>query len=1056
MKYSLIGTLAALGFCCTAANPLMVWDFEQADAKRGICCSQNKQLCLWNIKQAEKGGTNGTNGAICDDKKSPSVAHLKKWADWNAFTFELKFKLDASVDRKRGNALLCFGKHSWNRGQFLLWITQKGELEGKFRLVSRGENEKNRHIEVKATSKPLNFTPGQWNIVRVASASGGAMKIWLNGLLVAVKENDAWGFNDLKCDIPKEYPVLTIGRDQADPTKIFRPMKGIVDDVKVWNTFETPDLQDIVSATSVTENENYVLIPANGKGRTGKFTVYDRPGKLLGSWERPEQRFLDAAAYAEIQLTTNDLVMTLHNPIAEDTSVARNSKSVFEGDHVEFFFRPDPDKSIFYQYALNANGKSAIYHWLAPGTENKDFKSNARFETKITPSEWIGVIRIPREEIALKSVEPGKIASLNFTRSGPTGGGQSSWSPVGQNFHTIEHFNSIVFGSLKEALRKELGAKRSEFEKIGNIETTRKKEAAAEIERLAVMIEKNGDDAKSFNGLRRAIDGLQLRFTALHFANTPALLWTPQDPWRNDIQVSMLSQKTEKITVTLPQDSYTYRSMVFSNLTEKPFLGQIKCFPPIRKERKQIYNHFNSSIWEVSGDRMLPVYRNVKFFEAQPIETVSGGLVYDPLIPLPMNTLVRAAAKESKQLWIRISSKGMQPGIHRYAMVLKPAYTGFMPQEIELEINIRPVNLEGIHLDSGHYTYLRQPGHWRFLAQKDTTIVYAGTPGHVTCDIYPQVDKDGNVIKFSDYEQIDRKIDALIAGGIAKERIKVWFYNTMKGYGMRLNGKPQKLKYNTPEFKKALKAFLADLTGHLEKKYGITKERIVFYPVDEPSGDINDPKSTMFSAYLEGKMIKDADKNYRILVNPHPRLFAQFVKNKETINKLCEVFDIIELYRPALTPASIEWAQKSGKEIWTYGIYMNTTLPDIYRREYWESLRDNFTEIITYWHLDSHAGGDGFNSQDGIRNRADYGSIYADHDMETILTSRRQEAHDLGREDFRLAEYCRRLLKQRNEPQLNRKFNAIIQKGASSGFNGMEDARLELLRFAEDLTPRTN
>lgn len=71
------------------------------------------------------------------------------------------------------------------------------------------------------------------------------MKIWLNGLLVAVKENGAWGFNDLKCDIPKEYPVLTIGRDQADPTKIFRPMKGIVDDVKVWNTFETPDLQDI-------------------------------------------------------------------------------------------------------------------------------------------------------------------------------------------------------------------------------------------------------------------------------------------------------------------------------------------------------------------------------------------------------------------------------------------------------------------------------------------------------------------------------------------------------------------------------------------------------------------------------------------------------------------------------------------------------------------------------------------------------------------------------------------------------------------------------------------
>lgn len=1057
MKYSLIGALAVLELICAAADPLTVWDFEQVDARNGTCYSQNRQLRLWRIKQAEKGGANGTHGAVCDDKQFfPSSAYLGSWAEWNAFTFELKFKLDAPVDGKQGNALLCFGKHSWRRGQFLLWITQKGELEGKFDLAGRGEKEKNKHTQVKVTSKPLDFTPGQWYVVRVASASGGAMKIWLNGLPVAARENNAWGFNDLKCDIPKEYPLFTIGRDLADPSRIFRPMKGVVDDVKVWNTFEAPDLQDVVSAAPAAGNENYVLISANGKGRTGKFTVYDRPGKLFGSWVRPEQKFLDAAAYAEIQLTASDLVVTLHNPIAEGTTVAGNSKSVFGGDHVEFFFRPDPDKSVFYQYALNANGKSAVYHWQAPGAGNKDFKSNAGFETKITPSEWVGVIRIPREEIALKNVEPGRTATLNFTRSGPTGGGQSSWSPVGRNFHTIDRFNSIVFGSLKDALRKELGVKRSEFEKIGNIETARKKEVAAEIEKLAVMIEKNGDDAKSFNGLRRAVDGLQLRFTALHFANTPALLWTPQNPWGNNIQVSMFSQKTEKITVTLPQDSYTYRSMVFSNLTEKPFLGQIKCFPPIRKERKQIYNHFNSSIWEVSGDRMLPVYRNVKFFEAQPIETVSGGLVYDPLIPLPMNTLVRAAAKESRQLWIRISSRDMQPGIHRYVMVLKPACTGFTPQEIELEINVRPVNLAGIRLDSGHYTYLHKPEHWRFLAQKDTTIVYAGTPGQVVCDIYPQVDKAGNVIKFSDYAQVDSKIDALMAGGMAGERIKVWFFNTMKLWGMYRNGKPQQIKFGTPEFKKALKAFLADLTGHLEKKYGITKERIIFYPVDEPSGDINDPKSTMFSAYQEGKMIKDADKNYRTLVNPHPELFAQFAKNKETINKLCEVFDIIELYRPALTPASIGWAQKSGKEIWTYGIYGNTSIPDIYRKEYWESLRDNFTEIITYWHLDSHAGGDGFNSQDGIRHRADYGSIYADHDMGTVLTSRRQEAHDLGREDFRLAEYCRRLLKQRSNPSLNQKFNAIIQKGASSDFSGMEQARLELLRLAEDLTSPAN
>ena len=108
--------------------------------------------------------------------------------------------------------------------------------------------------------------------------------------------------------------------------------------------------------------------------------------------------------------------------------------------------------------------------------------------------------------------------------------------------------------------------------------------------------------------------------------------------------------------------------------------------------------------------------------------------------------------------------------------------------------------------------------------------------------------------------------------------------------------------------------------------------------------------------------------------------------------------------------------------------------------------------MISYWHLESHAGADGFNSEDGISNRADYGSIFVDMDMDTVLTSRREEAHCLGREDYKLAEYCRAALKKKPDAALQKELDSIILKGASADMPGMEKCRLELLKLAEKLT----
>ncbi len=1041
---------AALSAVCFAAEPTFQWDFETWNEKNNSASAKNHKLFLrGNGVKAEKAGFNGTTGITCTEKVRVNSTSFVRCRDWKEFTFEMKFKLDQGVDTKRGNALMCYGKHSWNRAQFVLQITHKKQLQAKFNL--KYEDKK---ASMSLTSEPQDLVAGKWYTVRVASVSGGAMKIWLDGKLVAAKENGSMSFSDLVCKSPSGYPLLVIGSDLANLSSVYHPLYGVADDVKLWNSFVEPTLDDQLSSAAGDKAAfNFLLLKEGQKATTGKFNVLDRPGKLLGSFVRPEQKFLDAAAYAEVELTAENLEVAIVCPFAQGMTPDKKKKTMWGGELVEFFFTPAVNKTEYFQYALNLTGPSAAYHYHSKGTTDKAFKSAARFEVKEDDQKWTALITIPRKELGIDNIKSGQQGKINFTRTGKTGGGMSTWSPIGNNFHDIDKFNTAVFGSLKDALAADLAQSRGDFDKI-NTKTDECTKVAAELDNLAALINEKGDQPAMFSSLQQLIAAMQLKYTALRFASTPALIWTPALPWGNNIQVSSLSPKTEKISITLPQNSYTYASVVFSNLSDKYFLGQLKAFTQLRKEKNLIYNNFNSRVTIDSANNLVTPYSNITLFETIPVPSTSGSAIYDAISPLPMNSVVQAAPGETKQLWIRFDSGNIAAGLHKFVLFLKPSVADFPVQEIALEVDIRPVDLGNIKLDSSHYTNIYQRGAKenlvKILAEKGTNMIYTGCVGQSSLDIYPQVDKAGNVVKFNDYAQIDDMIDKSIRHGIPKDDIKIWAFLELHRYGLRLKGQRQ-LAFNTPEWKKAFTAFLADFTGHLNKKYGITKDRIIFYPVDEPFGDINDPKSRMYHAYLEAAIIKEADKAYRTLVNPLPSVMRDFAKNKGNMDKLLEVFDIFELYRPSTTPEIAKWAQNSGKEIWTYGIYGKTVAPDVYRREYWQSLRDGFTEMVTYWHLESHAGGDGLNGQDGTTNRVDYGSIFVDFDMGAVLTSRRQEAHDLGREDFRLAKFCQNLLKKKNNTALQKKFDSIVTKAANGDMQAMDDARLELLKLAEEL-----
>ena len=82
----------------------------------------------------------------------------------------------------------------------------------------------------------------------------------------------------------------------------------------------------------------------------------------------------------------------------------------------------------------------------------------------------------------------------------------------------------------------------------------------------------------------------------------------------------------------------------------------------------------------------------------------------------------------------------------------------------------------------------------------------------------------------------------------------------------------------------------------------------------------------------------------------------------------------------------------------------------------------------------------------------DYGNTYLDMEMGTYLSSKREEANMLGKEDYKLAQYCRQQLKKKPSSSLEKQLNAIVSCGASGDMKAMEDARLKLLELAEKLT----
>lgn len=791
-------------------------------------------------------------------------------------------------------------------------------------------------------------------------------------------------------------------------------------------------LTAVVAVACVAFADDVLVLDGSGRGATGRFRVLDHEGDALGLMVSAEDKFVAAASSARIEVDAARISVVIDCPVPEGMEASKNSISAWAGDGVELFIRPSLESTVYYQYSANAANVFAARRNTAPEVMDGSWRTAASARAETATNGFRVTFSVPFGEVFKKPLKPGDVFGVNFTRCGETCSGMSTWAAVGSKFSNIDSFGKAIYGGADAYFARKLADMRAPNEKI-----------APAMEELAKAVAERGKDAAQFAAIEKMFADVEKAIIAESLSGKQLLLFRPERQWGDRLAPDERSRPLESLRMRAARNSRACAAFAVANLSDAPFVGQFK----VANHQRPATNH------------QLPT-ASYTLLQGFAIADRVGRTIYDPIMPLSMNSLLRLAPKESVPIYLELDTHGLAAGTYRAALSLKKAMPGFSDESVALEVEVVDADLDDVAVDRAGYDYVgrtfdRGKGAKnivKLLVDRGYNVVFVN-PGYV----FP-VETAAGEFRVDGFGGLDRHLDAVLGAGLPRERMKLLMYM----------GLEQSHPWNAPKdvsgrrtapgdgkWEKGIQAHVRDIAAHVKSRYGIGKDRIYWYPVDEPSGDIDDPtfKSGMSRAYHAAKLIKEEDSANLTMTDPLP-VFLESKAINAALPRLAEVYDVIELYRPKVTEEKKRLvAAQNLKEVWTYSILTKESRPVTYRRDYWENLRDGYREIATFWHMTAAAGSP-FDSVDFSTpgRYDDYASLYVDFASDAALLSRRQLAADMGFEEARLVMWLRKRFKG-NAAALA-KVNAIVKDAADKGtMSAMDSARDRLLSIVSSHAP---
>ena len=1040
---------AALLAAEASESPLYKWTFDNADGKGRSpnVVKGSKPSAVFQTTRIRPGAGSGTSAGchVEESKNFTQCCYLP--LDSEAFTFDFRYSPDTEKD-SRPRTLVSYSWQSWRRGQFQIKLLADNRLEISFYRPASKDGV-TPLVDFVALSQPLKLRAGRLHAFRVSCAADGALIAYVDGREV-VSKSGAPGLKGIWVKPGEWCPILRLGVDDRNPQQMRHFANGTFDDVAYYNAaLGAPRLlpakrenysgvAPVVFEADAVETADVLVPDTAGRMKTGRFRVNAREEGLLGNWVVAEDKFVKNAAVAEMTVGKDEILVEFTCPVPEGMKVKRSNTSVWNGDEVEFFIRPDISRPEYFQYAVNAAGLKWASRKLVSGSEDKAFKSAFKAEVGDIAGGFKVKLTIPRKEVFAQLPSAGDIFTVNFARTGATAGGVSTWANVGQALCNPEKFGRVVWGGSEAYFKSRLSeAKRKCGEFSSESARTAANRALAPLEEA---VAKHGADTRSFAALETMFANFDQTLVAIGLAGRPLIVYQAEEPWGNRLEPDGNTRPLERIRIVAARNSKAWYPIVVKNTTAREFLGQIKVF---NKDPA-----FNFAFENAAG-----AARHVSVLEAIPSDVGGGALSYDPMTRLPMGSLLRIAPRALAALWLELDTRGLKAGRSDAVLVIKRARSGFDTVTIPVEIDVRDLDLDSVSADRAAYDRftsrcLDSAEMQKFAARHAGNVVYMNSWKGCFSRKMP----DGTW-GAPDFAPLDKAINARIAAGVPQERIKLWWFMALELYwNAPADANGVKAKIGTPEWDEGVKATVLALRDHLRTAYGMGPERFYLYLTDEPNANdsVDDPslKTKMAKTYYAGKVVKSADSALRTFVNPHSYGAYSPEKFCQTLRRLEECIDVIEFYRPGLNADMIARTKDFRFEYWTYNILGSTVPPAVYRRDMWMNMRDGFRELTPFWHFVDMAGGDGFDPTDSSsrngRNKTDYGSVYVDFDNAAALTSRRQSAHDLSYEDARLIMLQRKRFS--GDASKLAEIARLVKTAADEGtMEAMDEARAKLL-----------
>ena len=428
--------MLASGILSAAPSPVYLWNFNRkvnADYTESNNATGKK---LWLKAALRKNAGIKNSGALdCNLKSYNYAAELKML--WKEFSVDFRFKLDNPVNEKNGNTFMWYSVHSWGRSDFLFKITPKKELQAQF--FTKDDETGKILLNYTVTTKPLDIQPGKFYSVRLSSVSGGNLKIWFDGVLVAARDK-AKSFSDLTPGKEKYYPLLIIGGESRTAKPRFQ-LDGVIDNFAIYN--KALDSAPVAAAPASSSNA-FIPLTIPEKSTTGKFRVLDVDTQGGVVFTQADKVFRDHAATASIEVIGENMIVTFDCPVSPSHPVDKKPESYWSGELIEFFWSNDFAKG-YYQFIYSAsNGEKVANSWQPNGRRRAEWKTSFTAECKDTDYGFQVKMTIPCKDIEFDPASSQKVYRANFTRCGKSAGGRSTWANVGQDFHNFEGFGTIM------------------------------------------------------------------------------------------------------------------------------------------------------------------------------------------------------------------------------------------------------------------------------------------------------------------------------------------------------------------------------------------------------------------------------------------------------------------------------------------------------------------------------------------------------------------------------------------------------------------------------------